>query len=191
MQQKKPDSNGPIDLTRRSFVKGCAMLLPAVAVISPWNLARASATERTLAFHHTHTGENLTLVYHDGADYLPDALDAVSHLLRDFRSEETHPIDPALLDILSQVRSMTGEHGTFEVISGYRSPATNSMLRRKGSGGVAKRSLHMQGKAIDVRLTGVDSVQLRKASIALAGGGVGYYSKSDFVHLDTGRFRTW
>lgn len=191
MQQKKPISNGQIDLSRRFFVKGCALLLPGAALVTPWQLARATAVERTLSFHHTHTGEHLSLVYHDGADYLPDALTEVNRLLRDFRSEEIYPIDPLLLDLLSTVRSMTGERGTFEVISGYRSPATNNMLRHKGGGGVAKRSLHMQGKAIDVRLTGVDSAKLRKVSIALARGGVGYYSKSDFVHLDTGRFRTW
>lgn len=190
MQQKKPNSNDRIDQSRRFFVKGCA-LLPAASLVTPWHLARATAVERILSFHHTHTGENLSVVYHDGADYLPDALTEVNHLLRDFRSEEIYPIDPSLLDFLSSVRSLAGSRGTFEVISGYRSPATNTMLRRKGSGGVAKRSLHMQGKAIDVRLSGVDSAKLRQVSIALAQGGVGYYSKSEFVHLDTGRFRTW
>lgn len=191
MQQNKPNSNGGIDQSRRFFVKGCALLIPGAALVTPWHLVRAATVERTLSFHHTHTGENLSLVYHDGADYLPDALSEINRLLRDFRSEETYPIDPSLLDLLSTVRTLTGDRGTFEVISGYRSPSTNTMLRRKGGGGVAKRSLHMQGKAIDVRLNGVDSAKLRKASISLARGGIGYYPKSDFVHLDTGRFRTW
>jgi uncharacterized protein YcbK (DUF882 family) len=99
-------------------------------------------------------------------------------------------MDTGLLDLLHQLRRLTDSRGHYEVISGYRSPATNARLRQNGNG-VAKRSLHMQGRAIDVRLVGVDTARLRDAAVSLRAGGVGYYARSDFVHVDTGRFRTW
>ena len=179
-----------MDHSRRRFLKGCALALPAAAMMAPWQRAGAAASARSLSFHHTHTGEKLSVVYHDGVDYIPESLAEIDHLLRDFRTDDVHPIDPALFDILSAARSATGGRGTFEIISGYRSPATNSMLRNKSSG-VAKKSMHLQGKAIDVRLRGVDTARLRKAAVSLGAGGVGYYAKSDFVHIDTGRVRTW
>ncbi|HLE65999.1 MAG TPA: DUF882 domain-containing protein, partial [Burkholderiales bacterium] len=108
---------------------------------------------------------------------------------RDFRTGETHPIDPRLLDTLNVLCALCGG-GVFEVISGYRSPKTNAMLRGAG-GGVAEHSLHVEGRAIDLRLTGFRTARLRDAAIALGRGGVGYYPKSDFVHLDTGRVRNW
>jgi len=145
--------------------------------------------ERFLAFHHTHTGERLRIAYFARGGHLPEALDRIAWLLRDFRTGEAHPIDPRLLDALHALGRACGKD-TFEIISGYRSPQTNAMLRRTG-GGVAKRSLHMDGRAIDVRLAGCDTARLRDAAIAHRGGGVGYYPESDFVHLDTGRFRTW
>ncbi len=145
---------------------------------------------RALDFHHLHTGERLDVEYFDGTRYLPDALTTVNHFLRDFRTGDVHPIDPALLDLLHRLTDRTETARPFEVISGYRSPATNEMLRHR-SEGVARNSLHMQGKAIDIRLADVPLVRLRNAALDVHRGGVGYYPASDFVHVDTGRVRTW
>ena len=152
-------------------------------------LRAAAEAPRMLDFVHTHTSEKLSVVYFDGGAYVPDAVLALEKLLRDFRTGERHPIDADLLDILHALRTANGG-GTFEIISAYRSPLTNAGLAEK-SGGVARNSLHMQGKAIDVRLRGRDIGQLRDAAIALARGGVGFYPGPDFVHLDTGRVRRW
>jgi uncharacterized protein YcbK (DUF882 family) len=121
---------------------------------------------------------------------LPDSLEYVNGYLRDFRTGESHNIDRDLLDQLYVLQQSVDSSGVFEVISAYRSPKTNAKLRNK-SNGVAKKSLHMQGRAIDVRLTDVSTGNLRKAALAMKAGGVGYYKKSNFLHLDTGRFRTW
>lgn len=150
----------------------------------------ASARPKILAFQHLHTGEALTVEYAVGATYVPGALDAVNRLLRDFRTGDIHPIDPALLDLLHRLSASLETRRPFHVISGYRSPATNAALRRQ-SEGVAGRSLHMVGQAIDIRLAGVPLPSLRDAALALAGGGVGYYPTSSFVHVDTGRVRRW
>lgn len=114
----------------------------------------------------------------------------MNHFLRDFRTGEVHTIDPALLDVLFDLRTLADRDDVFQIISGYRSPTTNSQLRRK-SGGVAKRSLHMDGKAVDIRLTGFPTRKLRDLALSLQCGGVGYYASSDFLHLDTGRVRFW
>jgi uncharacterized protein YcbK (DUF882 family) len=151
--------------------------------------ALAAEAPRTLSFHHTHTDEALEVTYFEHGIYLEDALAQVDRLLRDFRTGEVAPIDPALLDILHRAATVCGGR-RFEVISGYRSAVTNSSLADRSSG-VARNSLHLQGRAIDVRLTGYDTVKLRHACVALGLGGVGYYPSSDFVHLDTGRVRTW
>jgi len=176
-------------LSRRRFLGGATAVV-AATLISPRISAKSGSQVRSLAFYHTHTGESLDIVYHDGSNMIGDALAAINRYLRDFRSDEVHPIDAGLLHQLHSIRSLTGNRGTFEVISAYRSPDTNAMLGKK-SNGVAKRSLHMEGKAIDVRLSGVDTPRLRDAALALKAGGVGYYHKSDFVHVDTGRVRTW
>jgi len=128
--------------------------------------------------------------YVQSGDYVPDGLTAIDHVLRDHYNHAVHPIDPDLLDILHAVVRETGARSPFRVISGYRSPETNEMLRQRG-GGVARNSMHLQGKAIDIRLDDVDSADLRDVGLALKRGGVGYYAKSDFVHLDTGRVRRW
>ena len=177
-----------MDNRRRQLLQA-AVLAPASLVL-PWHIAGAGIRERNLSFYHTHTGEKLSVVYHDGLDYLPESLENVNSYLRDFRTGESHGIDPNLLDQLYVLQQSVESNGVFEVISGYRSPKTNARLRNK-SHGVAKRSLHMQGRAVDVRLTGVSTGNLRKAALAMKAGGVGYYRKSDFLHLDTGRFRTW
>ncbi|HET6955721.1 MAG TPA: DUF882 domain-containing protein [Vicinamibacterales bacterium] len=128
--------------------------------------------------------------YCSGSAYLPDALSTVNHFLRDFRTGDVHTIDPELLDLLHHLTTTTATSSAFQVISGYRSPATNQMLRQH-SEGVAAGSLHMEGQAIDVRLADVPLVKLRAAAWAVGRGGVGFYPASNFVHVDTGRVRTW
>jgi uncharacterized protein YcbK (DUF882 family) len=152
-------------------------------------LAAASPAARTLSFYHTHTDERLSITYFERGDYVAQALGRIEAFLRDFRTGESHVIDRALLDTLFEL-SRTLEGREFEVISAYRSPSTNADLAA-GSNGVARDSLHMQGRAIDVRLGGVETKLLRAAALALRAGGVGYYPASDFVHLDTGRPRSW
>ncbi|MCU7939313.1 MAG: DUF882 domain-containing protein [gamma proteobacterium symbiont of Bathyaustriella thionipta] len=150
----------------------------------------SSESQRELSFYHTHTGNNLSIIYHDGESHLTPALNKINQFLGDFRTGDIHDIDIRLLDALYLLQQQTGVEQHFEVISGYRSPKTNAKLRGK-SNGVAKRSLHMQGKAIDIRLKGVDTKILRDTAIAMKVGGVGYYRRSDFIHLDTGRVRYW
>jgi uncharacterized protein YcbK (DUF882 family) len=156
-----------------------------------WLIAAGSlAAAPALRAAQLPTDERLTVLYAIGARFVPTALDALAHLLRDHRSGESHPIDPALFDQLHALQSLMGVSSAFRVISGYRSPHTNAMLRSRSSG-VAKASLHLEGRAIDVRLPGVALAELRDAALSLRAGGVGYYPDSDFVHVDTGRVRSW
>ena len=173
---------------RRRFLKTLAVA--GGTLVARPRRGHAAAIPRTLGLRHLHTGETLTLEYAVGETYLPEALAAVNRLLRDFRTGDVHPIDPGLLDLLHRVAGRLDTHQSFDVISGYRSPATNAALRRR-SEGVAARSLHMVGQAIDIRIAGVDLVTLRAAALDLKGGGVGYYAASNFVHIDTGRLRHW
>jgi uncharacterized protein YcbK (DUF882 family) len=152
--------------------------------------ARAVPTPRELRFYHTHTGERLSIVHRDANGYLTEALAELTRFLADFRTGELKPIDPALFDILEGLQPLTRSNGTWEIISGYRSPQTNAALRSH-SRGVAERSLHMDGKALDLRLTGVELAHLRDAAWSLQEGGVGYYPASNFIHVDTGRVRRW
>lgn len=149
-----------------------------------------SFDERRLTFYHTHTARNLDVVYARGGEYIDSALDDIERFLSDFRTGDVRTIDPALLDLIYEIRESLGSNGTFEVISAYRSPQTNEMLRDRSSG-VAKNSQHTIGKAIDIRLRGIQTAKLRDAAIARKGGGVGYYQASNFVHVDTGRVRRW
>jgi len=135
------------------------------------------------------TGEQLDVEFFRGG-YVADSLAAIQVLLRDFRNDEQHPIDPRLMDYLHDVARHAGVDPVFSVISGYRSPQTNEQLRERSSG-VARHSLHLEGRAIDVRLAGVHCADLAGRALDLTRGGVGFYAKSDFVHLDTGAFRTW
>jgi len=150
----------------------------------------AGAAARRIALSNLHTGERVDVEYFRDGAYLRDALAAIESVLRDFRTGESHPIDPSLMDYLAEVAHRVGADPEFYVISGYRSPHTNAQLREK-SAGVARHSLHMEGRAIDVRMTGVDCARLAANAESLRRGGVGYYRASDFVHLDTGAFRTW
>lgn len=174
---------------RRRFV-GALLGGGACLLAAPWRQALAGVRRRSLSLHNTHTNEKLDIAYFEDGEYVSGALRRLAQYLRDFRNGQVHGFDPALFDQLHTVQSMLGVGGRFEVISGYRSPDTNAMLRRRSSG-VAKHSLHLEGRAIDVRLTSVDTAQLRDAALELAAGGVGYYRRSDFVHMDTGRVRRW
>ena len=175
-------------ISRRKFLKlgMLAAALPLPASASAW----LTAPERRLRFHNLHTGESLNLAYWVQGDYVPESLAEINHVLRDFRNDQVAAIDPQLLDLLNRVDLALGASQPFQVISGYRSPATNHLLSERSSG-VAKHSLHMEGKAIDIRIPGIQLADLRKTGLALQGGGVGYYPTSDFVHLDVGRVRTW
>ena len=187
----KPEKTRSVELSRRNFLTslaGVTTILAAPGAIA--SVAPAPARDRELSFYNTHTGEKLSATFWSDGKYLDDGLEEISWLLRDHRANAINPMDPKLLDLLYQLQAKVEHQGEFHVISGYRSPATNEMLNRKSSG-VAKRSYHMLGQAIDIRMPGFDTRQLRDASIALKGGGVGYYASSNFVHLDVGRVRYW
>src|SRR5262245_40464747 len=179
--------------TRRHFLSRAAgmaaLLLTPCALRAAPRPRGASASARALAFANLHTGERLEMAYSERGEYVSEALASLDRLLRDHRTGEVHPIDPALFDLLYDVRAATGG-SVFEVISGYRSAATNDALRARSTG-IAEKSLHLVGQAIDVRLRGVETASLRRAALRLARGGVGYYPGPDFVHLDTGRVRYW
>jgi uncharacterized protein YcbK (DUF882 family) len=145
---------------------------------------------RSLSFYHTHTGKALSVVYYENGAYSATALDTVDAFLRDFRTGDEHRMDPVLLDVLYDIKLKTHTRAPFQVISAYRSPVTNQMLR-DNSAGVAKDSMHLRGQAIDVRLADVPLDELRAVALDLQRGGVGFYPESQFVHVDTGRVRRW
>jgi len=145
---------------------------------------------RHLSFYHTHTAEKLSVTYYSDGAYDNEALAELNYFLRDFRTRDVTEMDPAIFDILFDIQKDSGSTGVYQVISAYRSPATNEMLRSNSSG-VAKNSQHLLGKAIDVRLTDLDTEKLRDVAISLERGGVGFYRESDFVHVDIGRVRQW
>jgi len=159
------------------------------AVMLPARARPASARE--LVMSHLHTHEHIDIVYARGDDYLPDALGSLDHFLRDHYSGEVGRIDPRLHDLLHAVHRELGTGQPFHVISGYRAPATNTHLKATRGGGVATHSLHMEGRAIDVRVPGVPLADLRDAALSLKAGGVGYYPHEQFVHIDTGPVRRW
>ena len=180
---------------RRRFLR-----LGAATLASPF-LARLTAfaaprprpvlpPDRGLAFFNIHTGESLDVEYCRSGCLLPDSLGKIDHILRDHRTGEVRPIDVELLDLLHILAGTTGIKGSYHVISGYRSLRTNDSLRAH-SDGVAAHSLHLVGKAIDVRVPGLALRDLYRKAVELGGGGVGIYPASDFVHIDVGRVRTW
>lgn len=176
-------------ISRRNFLKtatGTAAILAAPAALAK----PGQPAERILRLHNLHTGENLKATYWAEGQYIAEEMAELDRVLRDHRSNESYNMDRRLFDILHELQQQVGSNGTYHVISGYRSPKTNAMLNSKSSG-VAKRSLHMQGRAIDIRLPGVDLKHLRQAALSLKTGGVGYYQKSGFIHIDTGRTRFW
>ncbi len=181
-------------LTRRKLLKAGFAFAAASALP---NFAHATFAKnmwqepvRSLSFYNTHTGESLKTVYWEKGNYVLDALGEINHVLRDHRTGDVHAIDPNLLDILAKLHAKLDSRKPFEVISGYRSPRTNEMLHEHSSG-VASKSQHILGKAIDIRLTDRPLTSLRDEALAMGQGGVGYYAASDFVHVDTGKVRSW
>ncbi|CAA9889265.1 conserved hypothetical protein [Candidatus Methylobacter favarea] len=178
--------------SRRKFLKN--MAYGSLLSVAGSNIANAGILHfpsfKTLALENMHTGDKLKLTYFEAGSYIKDALQEISYLFRDYHTGDIHPIDPALLDQLYDLKLILGVRKPFHVVSGYRSPLTNAKLRRN-SRGVAKNSFHMQGRAIDIQIAGVDTKRIRNAALAMQRGGVGYYPRSEFVHLDTGSFRTW
>lgn len=185
-------------VSRRKILGFGALAVGTLAASSIINPASAAVFSRgtqfdgarRVSFRNSHTGEIFSGVYRVGDKYLPDAFDRINVVLRDFRTNELFPIDPRVIDIIYSVHQMTHKDEPYEILSGYRCPKTNKGLRSHGEG-VAKNSLHMTGQAIDLRLPGYDTRQIRKLAISLKAGGVGYYPKSNFVHMDTGDVRTW
>jgi len=175
-------------ISRRAFIGGVAAASAALAVKPAFALSGKDT--RALAFYHTHTGEEMNITYFANGGYVKDGLKRVNYLLRDFRNNQQATIDPQLLDKLVALQRKLGSTGKFEIISAYRSPQTNAMLHAHSSG-VASKSYHIQGKAIDIRLSDSDIYRIHNAALAMGNGGVGLYRGSDFVHLDTGPVRHW
>ncbi len=179
-------------ISRRRFLQwGALGLASALMPVRGFAAVRESlTTERALSFHNIHTGEDLDVVYWARGKYLKEALERINHILRDHRTGEIKAIDPRLLDLVHALGQTLHDRGPFHVISGYRSPKTNAFLRSTGHG-VAARSLHLEGKAVDVRLPGCALPVLHRAAVDLKGGGVGYYPGPGFIHIDIGRVRYW
>jgi uncharacterized protein YcbK (DUF882 family) len=166
---------------------GAAMALPGRAGAA---LNSTDSSKRSLALHNLHTDEHLEVTYWARGAYRPDALAQIDWIMRDHHTDEVLAIDRHLVELLHRLQSRLGGHRTFEVISGYRSPATNALLASV-SDAVAHKSLHMDGKAVDINVAGVRLNALRRAATALKAGGVGYYPNSGFIHVDVGRVRYW
>jgi uncharacterized protein YcbK (DUF882 family) len=197
MREVTPMSDGPETLGRRRFLGlgAAALALPFLgrlaAFASPGPLDAPLPLDRGLSFYNTHTAEAADIEYCQSGCIVPQSLDKINHILRDTRTGEIKDIDVRLLDLLNTLARTIPTDEPFHVISGYRSPATNTYLRTHGGGGVASKSLHLVGKAIDIRVPGVKLRDLYRKALDLQGGGVGIYPGSDFVHIDVGRVRTW
>lgn len=183
------NSTAERSLTRRRVLQFGAALSVSLAA-APRALFAAEAPERSIAFHNLHTGESLKTTFWADGGYVPESLREIDWVLRDFRTGDVKGMDPTLFDLLHTLSGVLDTKEPFQVISGYRSPATNAMLHAH-SDGVAARSLHTVGQAIDIRLPDRSLADLHNAALSLRAGGVGYYPKSDFVHVDTGRVRRW
>lgn len=177
-------------MNRRIFLRSAAALAGTAAVPSAFAKSASLEIEKKLHLYNIHTGEFVKTTFKQAGEYDHQGLAELDHLLRDHRSGESTLISRTLLDDIHTLQQMFKPNQAIEIISGYRSPKTNEKLRAMGHN-VAKRSLHMQGKAIDIRIPGTSLRQVRKAALALKSGGVGYYPKSGFIHLDVGRVRQW
>lgn len=186
--------------TRRKLLKagllGAATIIVPIGAgaaqwaVEPANFIQQPTANRALSFYNVHTGETLRIVYFEQGEYVPGALLEVNYFFRDFRANEIKSIDPRLLDLLHRINRALDSSLPFNLISGYRSPVTNAWLASQ-SEGVAHHSLHMDGMASDINVQGRSLALLQTVALAIRGGGVGYYPRSDFVHVDTGRVRRW
>ena len=178
-------------MQRRAFLKSSLFLAaPSLSLPALAKTAQPASGERVLRLYNTHTGEKLKSTFWAEGEFIPDAMKDINKVLRDHRNNKVAEMDPELLLLLTQLNGKLDNNKELHIISGYRSPESNAKLHA-ASGGVAKRSLHMDAKAIDIRLPGKDLRMLHKAAMSLKGGGVGYYADSQFVHMDTGRVRYW
>jgi uncharacterized protein YcbK (DUF882 family) len=183
MNQRKID--------RRKFLKlGALTVVAGISPVPVFGAFDRFSSVRKLSFFNTHTEETLDVAYCIRERYCPDALKSINHILRDHRTGEVAAIDPALLDLLHALSRKIGTTSPFHIISGYRSPVTNALLRGR-SRNVARNSLHMEGKAVDIRLPDLALGSLRHAALDLKRGGVGFYPGPDFVHVDVGKVRFW
>jgi uncharacterized protein YcbK (DUF882 family) len=190
MESKDPARHAlQTGIKRRDFLRLGAVTTAAL-LACPVLAGTGTPAERVLRLHNTHTGENLAAPYWADGSYIASELQDINSVLRDHRTGDIYPIDTDLLDLLFVLQSKAGSRKAYEVISGYRSPATNASLRSSSSG-VAKHSYHMLGKAIDIRLPGCELKHLHTAALSIGAGGVGYYPGSDFIHVDVGPQRSW
>lgn len=171
-------------ILRYLSASGAMLMMPAALANLP------KEAPRQLSLYNLHTEEKLKATYWAQGEYQPNALAEIDYLLRDHRSGEHTDMDRQLLNLMFLLQQKAQSKQAFHIISGYRSPASNEMLR-KSSTGVAQKSLHTLGMAVDLRLPGTNLEELRDMAINLQGGGVGFYPKSDFIHIDTGRVRRW
>ncbi len=195
-QNQDKTENSPI-ISRRYFIGGLAAVAglsvipkPLLAAIPKQHIGPLIKPARFLAFDNLHTGETTKLIYWEKGRYIKGALSEINYILRDHRTNDVARIDTALLDQLFILHNKLGSRAPFQVISGYRSPKSNAMMHEH-SKGVAKKSMHVQGKAIDIRLQDAQLINVRNAALAMNCGGVGYYPESQFVHVDTGKVRHW
>jgi uncharacterized protein YcbK (DUF882 family) len=190
LEDRDGSKNGGFQTSRRRFLRAVAntsvLVLASPAVVAE----QYNCSRKVLALVNTNTGDELKLSYFENGRYLEGALQEISYLMRDFHTGDVHPIDPALLDQLYDLKVQLGIDQSFQVFSGYRSPRTNARLHHRNRN-VAKHSLHMQGRAIDIHVDGIKAHKIRNAALAMRRGGVGYSRRADFVHLDTGSFRSW
>ena len=182
----------PALISRRKLLKmGLAAAIPALipgAAMAAIHLIPKRS--RSLSFYNLHTGESLKTTYFANGEYISGALHEINFIMRDWRENEVKPIDPALLDLLAGIHHRLATRAPFQIISGYRTPKTNAMLHFRTEG-VAVHSLHLDGKAIDICVEGRSLANVHRAAMSMFGGGVGYYPRSGFVHVDTGRLRYW
>jgi uncharacterized protein YcbK (DUF882 family) len=189
---KRGSASSELKIDRRHFLRLCGIagitiMLPRPLFASVWHLPMQ---DRRLSLYNKYTGEQLNISYYAQGRYLPEALKQISYILRDHRTGEVKAIDPRLCDLLHTIYQKIQPNVPFQILSGYRSPSTNEVLRRRRRG-VAKNSLHIHGKAVDLRLPGFRTSILRRTAAAMKGGGVGYYPRLGFVHLDVGEVRYW
>jgi uncharacterized protein YcbK (DUF882 family) len=178
-----------MNLNRRQFITGTVGLV-AAAMIPRVSVAAIVTEYKPLTFNNLHTGEKITIAHRNSLGYFQTALDQINHLFRDFRTGAIEPINPKLLDVIYQLDQNFNGNNVIDLISGYRSPETNGNLHAH-SDGVAQNSFHMYGKAADIHFQGKEVGKMYKAALDLRAGGVGLYSKSNFVHVDVGPVRTW
>lgn len=178
-------------LMQTAIAGGAGLTLASLVSAKGQSVSESPGLERAIELHNTHTNETVSVVYRRGETYVERAVASLRNVMRDHRNGEAHDIDVALYDQLYDLAQGAHCDPRFEIISGYRSPESNAAMASRPGSGVAKHSLHMEGRAIDIRMHGCACSSLRDLALNAARGGVGYYRASDFVHIDTGRFRTW